>query len=107
MHCGETRGAVRANGYICATESGGEYREIVDEWQTHRWADWKPEEIPNFIKPEAKHKYTRTRVDDFQWAACEDTNRGHRFPDPTNADDREFFDIGRCIFCGIEEPTNA
>ncbi|ASX98757.1 hypothetical protein SEA_COLUCCI_88 [Arthrobacter phage Colucci] len=105
LHCGQTRGQVRAERTYCATVSVGETVEALDEWDTHRWADWKDAEIPNFIKPEAKKNYRRTRVDDFQWAACDDTTTGHKYP--VTDEDKSFFQAGQCIFCGIEEPTNA
>ncbi|AOZ64637.1 hypothetical protein SEA_CHUBSTER_86 [Arthrobacter phage Chubster] len=101
LHCGQTRGQVRAEGNGCATvDYEGHCQE---DWPQHRWADWKPEEIPNYIKTEAKHKYVRWNIATLQYAACEDTIKGHVYP--VTDEDKSFFQAGRCIFCGIEEPN--
>ena len=101
LHCDQTKAEISANQTICGTVSGHEYVELVEEWPNHRWADWKDHEIPRMIRHEVRHLYRRTQLDQFQWAPCEHTIVGHQYP--TTEDDLEFFDAGRCIFCGRKQ----
>lgn len=100
LQCGETRASVKANGYICGIMGGGEYNELVDEWPSHRWADWNDNALASAgIKSEAFHKHRRTEIQSLQWVACEDTVRGHT--PATEPDDYLYYgaDIGQCITC--------
>lgn len=100
LQCGDTRASIKATGYICGIMSGGESDELVEDWPTHRWADWGDKALAGAgIKSEAFHKYRRTYIWDLQWVACDDTVRGHILS--TKASDKEWFGtkIGQCITC--------
>lgn len=108
LQCGETRAVVKTNGYICGIMGGGEYNELVEDWPTHRWADWNDKALASAgIKSEAFHKHRRTSFTDLQWVACDDTVRGHILA--TAETDYEFFGarIGQCITCGHTTETET
>jgi len=88
-----------------STESGLDYEELSER---HRWADWKDAELDRMgIKPEAYEKHRRSTIFNIQWAACDDTKRGHA---PATYDDvTEMFAnyTGQCIACGKDTRQEA
>jgi hypothetical protein len=109
LQCGETRGAikagVRANGaHYCVTLTGYETVEIDQEWDRHRFRPWGNTALKT--AGIAKHAYAKHRLSDIdalQWAACEDTIRGHAV---LPYDEPDFGTVaGQCISCGKKNLT--
>ncbi|MFJ4168369.1 hypothetical protein ACIPY3_02550 [Paenarthrobacter sp. NPDC089714] len=101
LHCDQTKEEIRKNETICGIVSGYEYQELIEEWPKHRWADWKDHELPPIIRTEFRHLHRRTQVTQFEWLPCEHTTIGHKYPE--TIEDLEYFDAGRCIFCGHKQ----
>lgn len=101
LQCGDSREAVERESLSCGIVSTGEYTELIEEWPRHRWADWRDVELERFgVKRDAFDRHRRTKLLDFMWIACDDTERGHR-PAET-PEDVEWFGgpVGRCMLCG-------
>lgn len=99
LQCGQTKAQIRRDNTICGIEGGYEYRELEAEWSRHRWADWNDAELDRAgIRPEAYARHRRDNESALQYAACDDTKRGHIYP---HLDDLEFgYRIDQCMKCG-------
>ena len=80
LQCGQTREEVRRNQTYCATTTGYEVVETLDEWDRHHWRDWSDMELERAgLLPGQYEAHRRTNVYDLEWpareAACE--RRGH------------------------------
>lgn len=108
LQCEQSRAEVKAKNTICGIEEGYEYRELVAEWPRHHWRDWPDKALAGAgIIPERYEDYRRSPGMTLQYAACEDTVRGHVLA--TNERDYEDFGahIGQCIACGKKDSTCA
>ena len=77
LQCGETRAAVKAHGYFCATVDY--YGECQDEWPRHRWADWSNAELSRLgILPEFMGLYRRHNIESFRFIRCDHQGREHK-----------------------------
>ena len=73
LHCGQTKGEVKANQTYCATVDY--FGECIDDWPQHRWRDWSDKDLKDLgVLPEHYEKYRRFNVADFQFIDC--THRG-------------------------------
>lgn len=104
LQCGETREAVKANGYTCATLSGYETVEVDEEWDQHHWRDWSDSELDRIgVSPHRREENRRTGWADMEFVAllsiCD--RQGHVYPE--SADDPDSFCYGipkdLCIRC--------
>lgn len=107
LFCGVTEAkviAVRARdrytlgcGIESNTENGFDYEELSPR---HRWAPWNDTELDRMgLKPEVFDQYRTTMESGIRYAACDDTKRGHFYPD---RDDAERFGmrLDQCWGCG-------
>lgn len=104
LQCGQSRAQVAHEGTFCATVSGYETVETLDEWERHHWSDWSDSELAAWgIKPHMWDENRRTNIYDLEFPAsasyCED--HGHAFP--TGTDDPSNMDYGLpttlCLRC--------
>jgi hypothetical protein len=101
LQCEQSRAEVKAKETICGIVEGYEYRELVAEWPRHHWRDWSDRTLAGIgIRPERYDEYRRASGMSLQYAACEDTVRGH-IPATQESDYDDFgARVGQCIACG-------
>ena len=85
LQCGQTREQVKRNDTICATVTGYEVIETLDEWDRHHWRDWSNAEFRRMgIHPSLWEENRRTGIYDLEWAGrtsyC--MEHGHSYPRP-------------------------
>lgn len=83
LQCGQSRAQVKANGPYCATVTGYEYVETLDEWDRHHWRDWSDAELKRHgLLPEQYDEHRRTNIYDLEFPAraahCKE--HGHSYP---------------------------
>ena len=107
LQCGKSREQVKD--YYdrpCATATGYETVETLDEWDRHHWRDWSDRELEAAgIVPEF---YDQHRRDDFYalpYAPCEHQTQGHTYPTETDPDMGLRPD--QCLGCGHERKAAA
>lgn len=108
LQCHESKEAVKANKYFCATMSGYEYREVDQEWEKHHWRDWSDSELKEFgIHPDLWNANRRTDYDSLQyvWMESQCLRKGHVELDP----DDDFYTPNRCerCFLNLKEQREA
>lgn len=103
LQCGKTRAEVRdPYDWPCATATGYEVVETLDEWDRHHWRDWSDKELENAgILPEFFDEHRRDNVYELPYAPCDHHVRGHNFPSE-NVYFGEFLveAKGQCRDCG-------
>ena len=78
------------------TESGSDFEELSPK---HRWVPWRDLELDLMgIKPEAFARYRESILFGIQYAACDDTKRGHRYVEEPDA--LHLIPVGTCLGCG-------
>lgn len=101
LQCGKSRAQVKD--YLdspCATASGYEVVEGLDDWPRHHWRDWSDRELAGFmVLPEAFHKYRRASFYDFEWVDCADSVHGH-WPAKEAG---EWWAKNECVRCGLKD----
>jgi hypothetical protein len=81
------------------TENGHDYEELSPR---HRWKPWRDGELDRMgIKREAFDRYRTSALPSIQYAACDDTKRGHVWV--TQGDDYSP-PVGTCWQCGARKP---
>lgn len=82
------------------TEAGYDYEELSPR---HRWRPWSDRQLAAMgIKREAFEKYRDADSMSIQWAACDDTVRGHQVVKNADPEMLRFagLKIGQCHLCG-------
>lgn len=83
------------------TENGHDYEELSPR---HRWAPWRDAELVRMgIKPEACERYRTADWPTIQYAACDDTQRGHVY---VTESDGYSPPVGTCWQCGAQGPSD-
>lgn len=103
LQCSKTRAETRDPfNAICATASGYEVVETLDEWDRHHWRDWSDSELSYYgILPEYYEEHRRDVIYDLPYAPCEHTERGHNIPtDDVYIGGWLMHEADRCIDCG-------
>lgn len=98
LQCGQTRAEVKANNTYCATVTGYEVVETLDEWDRHHWRDWSDKELERHgLDPSMWDANRRTGIYDLEWPAREShcLLNGHREPNP------EWFGADICPVCYV------
>lgn len=82
LQCGKSREEVKKPfNWPCATESGYEVIETLDEWDRHHWRDWSDNDLGAAgILPEFYDEHRRDNIYTLPYAECEHHVRGHVFP---------------------------
>lgn len=84
LQCGQSRAEVKANDTYCATVTGYETIETLDEWDRHHWRDWSDAELKRHgLDPSKWNAHRRTGIYDLEWPAREShcLRVGHTEPD--------------------------
>src|SRR5690606_22983548 len=108
LQCGKSREQVK--NYFdspCATASGYEVVEGLDDWERHHWRDWSDAELRRSgIKPEFFNEHRRDDWYDLPYAPCEHTGRGHSFPERDEYFEKWLMEErGVCRACGKREES--
>lgn len=103
LQCGETREAVKANGYTCATLSGYETVEVDEEWDRHHWRDWSDSELDRIgVSPHRRDENRRTVWRDMEFVVLQSIcdQQGHVY-ESTDDPDSYHFGVPKdlCIRC--------
>lgn len=100
LQCGKSREQVRD--YFdrpCATATGYETVETLDEWERHHWRDWSDRELDAAgILPEFYDQHRRDDVYALQYAPCEHQKAGHMYP--RDSDPEVGLHVDQCLQCG-------
>lgn len=84
LNCGETRGAVNAEGLSC--------HDGERDFSNHRWTSWSDKELDVYgILPRFRHLYRRVTPDRFNGIPCEHKGAEHYYT--------EYLDQEVCVHC--------
>lgn len=103
LQCGKSRRQARdPYDRICATATGYEVVEMLDEWDRHHWRDWSDTELAQVgILPEFYDEHRRDSWYDLPYAPCEHTSSGHRLPaEDVRIGGYLMWAKGQCVHCG-------
>lgn len=103
LQCGKSRIEVKdPYNFPCATATGYEVVETLDEWERHHWRDWSDSELKTAgILPEFYDQHRRDSFYDLQYVECEHHVQGHRFPAEDVYLEKWIVERkGVCTFCG-------
>jgi hypothetical protein len=104
LQCGETREAVKANGYSCATLSGYETVEVDQEWERHHWRDWSDSELDRMgVSPHRRAENRRTLSWDMEFVVLQSIcdQQEHVYSEDAGDPDSYHFGVPKdlCIRC--------
>lgn len=83
LQCGQSRVEVKVNGTFCATVTGYEVIETLDDWDRHHWRDWSDAELRRHgIDPSLWEQHRRTDIYDLEWPERKShcMKNGHTYP---------------------------
>lgn len=109
LQCGKSREHVKDYfNSACATETGYECIEGLDEWPKHHWRDWSDKQLAAIgVLPEAFDRHRRDSIYDLEYVVCDDTVRGHT-PASATTNPEWGYKPGQCMGCGfIPTPTES
>ena len=106
LQCGQSREEVKRNDTYCATVTGYEVVEGLDEWDRHHWRDWSDADLKRHgIHPSLWAEHRRTGIYDLEFPAREShcMANGHTYPrpwhPPMHRDLLDMYPADLCLVC--------